>query len=83
MTPNTGQQITATITTGGNSAVTADAAQPTGLPHQRTGHAFNHATKLGQPSADPAALRRTGDTKPQETEPAEPRRRRALARSGR
>jgi len=82
MTPNTGQHTTAT-TTGGNSPVTADDAPPTGLPHQLTGHAFNHATKLVQPSADPAALRRTSDTKPQETEPAEPRRPRALARSGR
>ena len=73
----------AVMTTGDNGPATIAADQPAG--HRPTGQAGNHSRTLAQPAADRSVcLRRTDDsgTKPQDTEPARPRRRRASARNG-
>jgi ABC-2 type transport system ATP-binding protein len=77
------------VTTGTDGLITIEADEPTGLLHRLTGWAIDRGTTLARlsvdrPSLEDIYLRLTGsDTETEEAEPAKPRRRRALARSGR
>jgi ABC-2 type transport system ATP-binding protein len=76
------------VTTGTDGLVTIEADEPTGLLHQLTGWAMDQGTTLARlsvdrPSLEDIYLRLTGSPETEEAEPAKPRRRRTLARSGR
>jgi ABC-2 type transport system ATP-binding protein len=79
---------TVSTTTGTDGLITIEADEPTELLHRITGWALDHNTTLAQlsverPSLEDIYLRLTGsDDEPAEAEPAKPRRRRTLARSG-
>jgi hypothetical protein len=95
--PTAGPHARATAMTSDDSPADIDAGQPTGQAIDRgTTLAPPSVDRSGrqngdtepaaaQPGRDYAYPRHTGDggTNPQDIEPAEPRRRRALARSGR
>jgi ABC-2 type transport system ATP-binding protein len=77
------------VTTGTDGLITIEADEPTGMLHRLTGWAIDRGTTLARlsvdrPSLEDVYLRLTGSgTEIEEPEPAKPRRRRALARSGR
>jgi ABC-2 type transport system ATP-binding protein len=82
--------IPATIsaTTDTDGLITIEADEPTALLHRLTGWAIDRGTTLARlsvdrPSLEDVYLRLTGNPETEEAEPAKPRRRRTLARSGR
>jgi ABC-2 type transport system ATP-binding protein len=76
------------VTAGTDGLITVEAAEPTELLHQLTGWALDRGVSLSRlsvdrPSLEDVYLRLTGNgPRPEEAEPAKPRRRRRLVRSG-